>query len=236
MYQITQDGKYQGETISWVLSFADVLGTASIGATPVITITVIAGYDPTPADMLYALAYTADTVTVTLTKGVIGCIYNVETSVVDGDGHTYVKESYLAILPEAGTASGQIIPFYFTSWPYPIEYSEGLTSSISPQAGTILLNPRWTEGLTSLISLQAASLTLSRITYNNYIPEGLTSSITPESGALTLGRIVYSNYIPEGLVSSILPYTASMLQGRVVYLIPSEGLTSSITPIAGTLS
>lgn len=203
-------------------------------------VSVFAGYDSNPSIILYG----GPLVDINNSKGFIqtvqegldGVIYLITFTVLTSTNRIISQFLYLAVLDNGLQPYAPIIPFYYTSQPYPIEYSEQLKVSITPNAISMLLNPRYAEQLKVSISPVSFSLTVALVIYSNYIPEQLKVSINPTSFTLTLGLIVYSNYIPEQLKVAILPNAFTLTQGLVTYSMQPEQLKVSISPVGFTLT
>ncbi len=215
-------------------------GETVVLASAVTLVTVWAGYDPNPADLLDGIPFEALNPNITiqnLQHGLDGVIYNIVFQITTSAGRILQRRAKLAVLQQGIPAVAPIIPYYYTSWPYPIEYNEQLKVSISPTAFSMLFNPRYSEQLQVSINPSAFTLTSSLIVYSNYIPEQLKVSITPTGFTLTLGLIVYSNYAPEQIQVAILPTSFSLTVGLVDYInYQPEQLKVSINPTGFTLS
>jgi len=88
-----------GETYPVTITFADKLqsGEAINGAA--VTVTVYAGTDATPSNLLSGSAtYTANTVTQVITGGVAGVIYSLVYVATGTSSHNYAKVARLAVV------------------------------------------------------------------------------------------------------------------------------------------
>ena len=204
-------------------------------ATALVSVQVFAGYDPNPSDLLYGGALVdlnnANAFVQPIQHGLDGVVYNLIASVQTSSNRLLFQTCKLAVLLQGQPAVGPIIPFYYTSWPYPVEWSESFQSSVSPQFGHLLLNPAYTEQIKSSILPLFGDIQLGLVTYSNWVPEQLKTSILPLS--LVLNYTSSVNYVipAEQLKTSILPLSLSLTQGAVIYQnYPPEQLKSSILP------
>ncbi len=204
-----------------------------------VSVQVFAGYDPNPSDLLDGGTLVdltnSKAFIQNLQHGIDGVIYNLIASVQTSQNRIVFQTCKLAVLLQGSPAFGPVIPFYYTSWPYPVEWSEEFQVSISPQGGLWLLNPRYLEQIQVSILPQTSTLTPARTTYTGPI-EQIQVSITPQTSTLTLGRIVYNNWPVEQFQVSILPLSSSLTLGRVTYTNPIEQLQVSIAVQGWTLS
>ena len=142
MQYIVQDAKYRAETISAIISFANVFSSGEvITGTPVVTVSVLSGIDPAPSDMLYGgvTVTGGDTVEQRFRLGVLGCIYEIVYEVVTNLGNTISKNFYLAILPNNDAAVPLWLPIWETSQLYPIEPTyEPCISSLAITEGSLI--------------------------------------------------------------------------------------------------
>ncbi len=211
-------------------------------STALVSVQVFAGYDPNPSDLLYGGALVdlnnSNAFIQPIQHGLDGVVYNLIASVQTSTNRLLFQTCKLAVLLQGQPAVGPVIPFYYTSWPYPVEWSEQFQSSVAPQFGHLLLNPAYTESIQSSIIPQFGDITFVLLPYSNYAPEQFQSSISPLSIVLNYTSSVnYTNYIPEQLKSSILPMGLSLAQVVVVYQnYAAEQLKSSILPQAISLT
>ena len=90
--------KAQGETLPFVVSFADRLqyGEAINGVS--VQVAVLSGTDPTPSNMLASAAtFTSTNVTQVITGGVAGATYMIVFVVTGTASHNYIKEGRLVV-------------------------------------------------------------------------------------------------------------------------------------------
>ena len=240
MLHYIQDTKYVAETISFIVPFSDMLqGADTITGIPIVTVSVFSGLDPNPSLLLYqgAQVHTGNTVEQRIWNGVAGVLYIINIKVNTTQGKTYEKECYLGIIEQVGTSSSQVITFYYTSRPYPIEYAEGAMSDIALSYFHLLLNPRWTESVKTNIATRDSLLYIGAIYYNNYPPEQLKSNITPMQGYLIANTAINYNNPHEDLKNNIAAISGTLQVVQVFYTtyVP-EQLKSNIAPQSGTLA
>ena len=212
-------------------------GETIVLSTATTIVSVWAGYDPKPSDILAGGSFqqlNPNITTQNIQHGLDGVIYGLVFQIQTNTGRTLQRRTKLAVLQRAVPPVAPIIPFYYTSWPYPIEWSEQIQVSISPQNGLWLLNPRYLEQIQVSILPQSSTLTPSRIVYAGPI-EQIQVSIIPQTSTLTLGRIVYNCPVEQFQVS-ILPLSSSLTLGRVTYTSPVEQIQVSIAVQGWTLS
>ncbi len=201
---------------------------------------VFAGYDSNPSAILNGQAIAdpnnSNGVIQSIQAGLQGVTYGLVIWITTSTNRLISASAKISVLLDSLPANPVYIPFYYTSWPYPIEYLEQIKVSILPTAFSLLFNPRYAEQIRVSISPTSFTLTASLIVYSNYIPEQLQVSINPTSFSLTLGLIVYT--IPaEQMQVAILPKAFTLTTGLVVYsTYTPEQLKVSINPVGFTLT
>lgn len=236
MFNFVQGSKYRTETISIVVSFADILpaGNAITGI-PLVTVTVFSGVDPVPSNLLYGgvSIYNGITIEQRIRLGVDGCIYHITFSILTTGGDTLEKETYLAILPNEDNAIPGFFPIWLTSNLYPYTYQENITNSIGNITGRILQMPQWTEPVQASIAPLYGTLIGSSISYANP-HEDVQNAISLLYGTLVGSFVLYD--IPhEDIKHNIAPLYGTLVGTAVSYNNPHEDMQVSITPISGTL-
>ena len=204
-------------------------------STALVTVQVFAGYDPNPSDLLYQTALVdlnnPNAFIQSIQHGLDGVVYNLIASVQTSLNRIIYQTCKLAVLLQGQPATAPVIPFYYTSWPYPVEYFEQFKSSISPQFGHLLLNPSYIEQLKNSILPLFADVQLVLVPYNNYAPEQIKSSILPLSFSLVVSSPITYQIPVEQFKSSILPQSFSLTQELVIYQnYQPEQFKSSILP------
>lgn len=216
MLNNVQQSKYISDTISIVLSFADLLSPGdTISGVPVITVTVSSGVDSNPSNLLYeGVSVTQGSIVEQRFRlGVPGVIYHILYSVVTVAGETLEKDTLLAILPEGTDVTPTWMPLWETTQLYPYEY--GPESFISYH---VLTSGRLHQGLYAIPPegiITRQSLLSGTLTYQNTV----TYVIPPESYKAT-----------QVLISGTLTY-----QNTVTYVIPPESIKTYHILISGTL-
>lgn len=196
-----------------------------------VSVFVFAGYDNNPSAIINGSAIldsnNPNGIIQSIQQGLPGVTYGLVLWITTSTSRLISLNAKISVLLDGLPATPVYIPFYYTSWPYPVEWSEQFQVSIIPQSGNWLLNPRYTEQVQVSILPQSATLTAARISYTNWLIEQIQVTITPESFVLTLGRIVYTCPI-EQMSVAILPMSASLTTGRVVYSCQMEQIQVSI--------
>lgn len=236
MLNIVQWSKYRAETVSIIVSFADLLAPGdTITGTPTITVTVFTGLDPTPSDLLYqgVSIPNSSTIEQRFRLGIPGVIYHILFSVDTTLGDSLDKECYLAILPEDANAVPTWLPLFLTSQLYPLEDSGEIANSIQPISGRILNMPVWGDSMQVSIAALFGTLTGTAVSYINP-HEDLTIDITPLFGTLSGTAVSYDNP-HEDMKHQMAPLYGTLSGTAVSYDSPHEDMQSSITPISGTL-
>ena len=208
-------------------------------STALVTVQVFAGYDPNPSDLLYQTALVdlnnPNAFIQSIQHGLDGVVYNLIASVQTSLNRIIYQTCKLAVLLQGQPATAPVIPFYYTSWPYPVEYAEQIKSSISLQLLHLLLNPSTTESIKSSITPREGSIQLALVSYT-ISPESIKNSILPLSGLLISSTAINYSCPAESVKSSILPQSGTLVKTLVSYSIPAEQLKSSILPLSGTLA
>lgn len=237
MQWVVHRAKYRFETISVVLDFADdFVGGEVITGTPMISIVLDAGVDPTPSEILYqGITTTSTTVEQRFRLGVDGVIYIITYTVQTDAGNTYEKEFYLAILPQDGSAVPQFAFIYENSTLYPYELSDDLQCAITMDSGRLFQGLyAYAEGINPSLNLVGGTLIAAGITYN--IPhEDIMCAITLDGGVLTyINNVTYA--YNEDIQCNIAIIGATLIGTGITYNIPHEDITCSITLTSGTLA
>ena len=208
-------------------------------STALVTVQVFAGYDPNPSDLLYQTALVdlnnPNAFIQSIQHGLDGVVYNLIASVQTSLNRIIYQTCKLAVLLQGQPATAPVIPFYYTSWPYPVEYAEQIKSSISLQLLHLLLNPSTTESIKSSITPREGSIQLALVSYT-ISPESIKNSILPLNGLLISSTAINYSIPAEIIKSSILPQSGTLVKTLVSYSIPAEQLKSSILPLSGTLA
>lgn len=236
MFTFVEGAKYRSETISIVVSFADVISTGdSITGVPNIFVSVFSGIDPAPSNIIYLGTSIIGGVSIDqkFRLGVDGCIYCITFQISTLAGDTFEKECYLAILPNTDNAIPNYFPYWLTSNLYPYNWLESLSASILPISGRILEMPHWQENLQVGILPLYGTFSGSAVSYNNP-HEDMQNSILPTFGTL-VGTFVQYDNPHEDIKHAIAPLYGSLPGTSVSYDNPHEDMQHSILPISGTL-
>lgn len=237
MLTFTQWSKYQAETVSIVLSFADLISSGdAITGVPVVTITVASGLDGNPSNLLYqgVTVTNGNTIEQRFRLGVIGVIYTLTFTIQTVAGDTFEKECYLAILPDDDSAVPNWLPYWRSTGLYPQQVVESMQGNITLTAGRLFQNVvSFLDSLQGAISLLGGSLIGNGITYN--IPhEDIQGNIALSSGTLVNNGIVY-NIPHEDIRGDIAIISGTLVNTGINYNIPHEDLQGNITLVSGTL-
>ncbi len=205
-----------------------------------VSVFVFAGYDNNPSAIINGSAIldsnNPNGIIQSIQQGLPGVTYGLVLWITTSTSRLISLNAKISVLLDGLPATPVYIPFYYTSWPYPIEYTESIQTSVSPLSGHLLLNPVWAEGLTTSIYPHDSSLILGAISYPNWVPDEIETSITPQTFYLTQANISYTNWPSEGITNSILPTSGTLTKGAIYYnnYVP-EGIETAITPLSGTL-
>lgn len=242
MQYIVQDAKYRTETISAIISFANVFSSGEvISGTPAITVSVLSGVDPTPSNMLYeGITITnGNTIEQRFRLGELGCIYEIVYEVVTSIGNTFSKNFYLAILPNGDAAIPTWIPLWETTQLYPIEPSpESYQASFSIQPGdliTIVIPYQYgPESYQTLFTLSSGTLSSVVVPYS-YSYEAYQTSFTTSGGTLVVVVVPY-DYSYESYTTSFSIDIGTLQQVVISYSYSYEAYQTSLSFSGGSLT
>lgn len=231
------DSKTVFETKSYIGDFRDVLVVGETITSQSVTVTVFSGDDTNPSYLLYqGIIVHTGWIEQRIRLGIPGNIYSIKFEVGTSLNNTYDKVTRLAVLPQDGNAIPVFTNIYYTSWPYPVEYTEIIQSAISPNYLHLLLNPYWAEDIKNAVSPIVGSMEIGAIYYNNYPPENIKSAINPYIGYLVSISTVTYNNPHEDIKNNIAAISGTLIKGQVFYVnYQPELIKSSIVPQGGTL-
>lgn len=236
MDNVIQIAKYQAETISIILSFADILPSGqTITGIPTIIVSVASGYDTNPGNILYGNTTTlsGQSIEQRFRLGIPGTIYQIYYSAVTTGGDTLEKECYLAILPDEDQAVPNWLPAWQSTQLYPYQYVEQVRASLAFTAGRFSINYAYTENVKSSIAFASGILRSPIINYS-YSHEDVKSSISFTAGNLRSVVIPYS-YSHEDIKTGFAWISGTLTQVVISYSYSHEDIKSSITFTAGSL-
>lgn len=241
MEYVTQGSKYEAETVSVVLSFADLLQpTDSILGIPTITITVLSGIDTNPGNLIYGgvSIIGGNTVEQRFRLGVPGVIYTVTYTVQTTLGDTPEKRFDLAILPNTDNAIPIFLPLWESTQLYPIEPPyEAATGALSITAGTLLIviiNYTYSyEAYKGASNFIAGTLTSILVPYS-YSHEDYKAAATLSAGTLVVIVIPYS-YSHEDYKSSLALISGTLVTIVISYSYTHEDYKAQVSFTGGTL-
>jgi hypothetical protein len=240
MFNIVQGSKYKAETISIIMSFADVLASGdSITGTPQITITVYTGIDFNPSILLYQgpTVTNGNTVEQRIRLGIPGVIYHILFTIQTVHGDTFDKESYLAILPEDNVAVPLWLPLWESTTLYPYQLEDSLTGTTEVISGDLrqTVIPSGPDYVQSFQLLVGGTLIQSGILYSLGL-EKLQGTTNLVGGTFDFYNTILYAIPHEDVKGAIALLGGTLLQSGIAYSIPHEDIQSTTTLVSGTLT
>jgi hypothetical protein len=240
MYSIVQASKYQAETISLVISFADVISAGdSITGIPTITVTVASGSDPNPSNLLYqgVTVTNGNTVEQHIRLGLPGVIYTITFTIATVGGDIFEKESLLAIRPDEDNAVPNWLPYWQTTQLYPYQLYDALGSTVTTLIGGRLVQTvySYSDSLTGTQSFVGGTLIASGITYS-YDYDSLTGNAIIVGGILTPVNVITYSYDYDSIQTGFAVVGGTLIGNGIIYSNDYDSLTGSTTLISGTLA
>jgi len=238
MLNFIQGSKYQAETVSIVLSFADLMQPGdSIVGTPVVTVTVATGTDGNPSNLLYqgVTVTRGNTVEQRFRLGIPGVIYALLFTIITGAGDTLDKECYLAIIPDTDSAVPNWLPLWETTQLYPLQNFEPMQGNITFLGGSLrqTVIPIGPEAIQGAIGFLGGALIQVGILY--HIPhEDIQGSVVFVGGALVQVGISYDSP-HEDIQGNAAFIGGALIQVGISYANPHEDIQGNITFAGGTL-
>lgn len=230
--------KYVSETISIFVDFADMLPAGqTIQGTPVISIALDTGYDPTPANILYlGVSVTNGTIVEQRFRlGVPGVIYEITWQVVSTSNEVFEKTTYLAILPNIGSVAPNHQYLFLTSELYPLQAQDSFSISFISQSGTFTIGQTWeTDEFQVSFFPQNGLFTPGQIFYTS-TPDQFQVSFSVNNGTFTIGQLFYTS-TPDQFQVSFAPLNGTFTPGQVFYTNPAETFSVSFQPTDGTFT
>lgn len=228
--------KYVSETISILVDFADVLYAGqTIQGTPTVSIALETGDDPAPANILY-LGVSVRNGTVVEQRfrlGVPGVIYEITWEISTGGGEAFERTTYLAILPNVGSAAPNHQYLFLTSQLYPLQAQDSLGVSFAPQNGSWYIAQTWVQDYLQVsFAPLSGTFTPGQIFYTT-VAESIKVSFSVADGTFTLGQVFYTS-IPEQLKVSFAPLDGTITVGQIFYTTKSDEVQVSFLPLSGT--
>lgn len=239
MLNIVQASKYESETISIIISFADVISAGdSITGVPVITPTVATGVDTNPSSILYegVSVINGTAVEQRIRLGIPGAIYSILFTVATAAGDTLEKECYLAILPNTDSAVPNWLPLWESTQLYPIQATENIWGTSLLLSGTlqvIVIPYSYEESTQGTSSLFTGILHVVALPYS-YSYEATQGSIVFNSGTL---QVVIITYAYEEDLKGNAAFLSGTLQVVIItYNYSYEAIQGSSSFTSGTLT
>lgn len=236
MENFTTRSKYVSETISIVVDFADVLpsGTTITGE-PTINVGLDTGIDPTPASILYLgiSVHNGTSVEQRFRLGVPGVIYEITWQVVSTVGKIFEKTTFLAILPNEGTAQPSFQYLFLTSNLYPLQEQDSLTVSFQVNNGTWYVGQTWMQDAMQVSFIPTNGTFTPGQTFYTAVPEQFQVSFFAGNGTFTVGQLFYTT-TPESFQVGFAPLNGTFTVGQVFYTSPAEQFQIFFAPTNGT--
>lgn len=199
-------------------------------------ISVITGIDNNPTNILYQTYVPTNThVNQKFRLGVPGVIYEIVFQVLGSAGSIVDKTTNLAILPTDANASPSLTFIYMTSFLYPYDLQDSMSSFMAPYKGRDF--SYLPEGMNVFMGPAIGYIYGGQKNYNIPLEIITANPITPITGSIWGGQVTYSNYAPEGVNGFMSPITGSTFDSSLSYNIPTmfEGINISLAPISGTI-
>lgn len=204
-----------------------------------VSISVFAGEDNSPSDMLYApVEVFSPRCIQQIIGGVVGVTYLVEFTATTVLGNLLVQYTKLSILPDNIPASGKYIPIYFTTWPYPYYLIDTLGIGTTPQNGDMHQTYDiylWKDATSINTIPTTGQLQSVVITYTGKYIDSTTISQVPTSGLLKKVLEKYSMQA-DSMSLGIIPSSGYLKQILIRYANYTDSMTLGNTPISGSLS
>lgn len=234
--------KYRSETVSIVVSFSDLLTDGDyIVGTPVVSVTVESGTDPSPADLLYLGVSVAkgSIVTQRFRLGVEGVIYHIVFQITTHLGGTLEKACFLAVRPNEGAAVPTWLPLWESTQLYPVvapvESYHSFVTFVGGDLVRIIINyTAPVEQYTSAADFLGGILYEVQIPYT-YSPENYQASADFLGGTLYEVQIPY-NYSYESYASDLAFDGGTLVKVVISYSYSHEDAKSALTFNGGTLT
>lgn len=241
MENFISGSKYVLETISIVVSFADLLSPGdTISGLPAITVSVASGTDTNPANLLYmaAIVRSGQTVEQRFRLGLPGVIYYINFTVGTTLGDRLSKECYLALLPDEGAAIPTWLPLWESTQLYPVEAPlesvQGSSLFLSGTLITVVINYAYgPEELQGSAALYTGTLVVVVLTYD-YSFEAIQGSSSFISGTLVVVVIPY-DYSHEDLKGNAAFLSGTLVVVVIPYSYSFEAIQGSASFTSGTL-
>lgn len=232
--------KYRAETVSIVVSFSDLLTDGDyIVGTPVISVTVESGTDPSPADLLYlGVSVTkGSVVTQRFRLGIEGVIYHIVFQIATHLGDTLEKACFLAIRPNEGAAVPTWLPLWESTQLYPVtplsENIQGALVITGGQLYVIIINyicPP--ENMQGSIIITGGYLRSPIVAYI-CPPEDIQGALIITGGTLVVVQIPYT--FMESMAGAISIISGTLVTVVISYNYSSENMQGALTITGGTL-
>lgn len=241
MENFISGSKYVPETISIIVSFADLLSPGdTISGLPAITVSVASGTDTNPANLLYmaAIVRGGQTVEQRFRLGLPGVIYYINFTVGTTLGDRLSKECYLAILPDEGTVIPSWLPLWESTQLYPVEVPlesvQGSSLLLSGSLITVVINYAYgPEEVQGSASLYTGTLVVVVLTYD-YSFEAIQGSSSFTSGTLVVVVIPY-DYSHEDIKGNAAFLSGTLVVVVIPYSYSFEAIQGSASFTSGTL-
>lgn len=235
MENLVTRSKYVPETISILVDFSDVLPAGqTIQGTPLISIALETGNDPTPASILYlgVSVHNGTVVEQRFRLGVPGVIYELVWQVVSNSGEVFAKTTYLAIVPNAGNASPDHQYIFLTSFLYPLQDQEYFAVSFQANNGSWIVGQTFMQDVAQvLFTVNNGDFYLGQLFYTT-LPDQFNVAFTVNNGTFLVGQLFYTTP-PDQFKVAFAVGNGTFLEGQVFYTTPADAFQIFFTPLNG---
>lgn len=242
MENIITASKYVPETISIIVSFADLLLPGdTISGVPTISVSVSSGIDPSPSQLLYQgpSVTRGNTVEQRIRLGVAGVIYEILFSIQTIAGDTWEKSTLLAVLAGEGTPIPTYLPLTLTTQLYPLDVVDYYKGSISLISGALIQvvipYTALPDSYKSAIAFVAGTLTGPIQLPYTAQPDAYKASVAFVSGTLVSIQKQYTARVDQ-YKASVAFISGALTVIVVPYSTPSDQYKASAAFTAGTLT
>lgn len=242
MENLVTASKYVPETVSLIVSFADLLLPGdTISGVPTISVSVSSGIDPSPSQLLCQgpSVTRGNTVEQRIRLGVAGVIYEILFSIRTVGGDVWEKSTLLAVLTGEGTPIPTYLPLTLTTQLYPLDIVESYRGSIALTSGTLIRvvipYTALPDSYKSAIAFGAGTLTGPIQLPYTAQPDAYKSSAAFISGTLVSIQKQYTASVDQ-YKASIAFISGALTVIVVPYSTPADQYKAAVAYTAGTLT
>lgn len=231
-YWVTFDAKFQIERITLRVDIANLLNPGEIIVAVSTNVSIFTGNDLNPSAILSGFpGFFGKTIYQKVQEGVPGVIYEIVFTVDTDSGRVFFVNGRHAVLPNLGPAIPILVPYYFTTTPYPVEADESYLVVPALPLGQLI--HATIDPYTSSATVFSGVLYEALITYN--FEDEYSSSATVESGDLSTILISYT--FEDGYESTPAIVSGNFKRIRIDYFNwPPDEYNTQATIISGILS